>query len=199
MAQEPLRRRNGYALLNQPRAIGCAERLEVRATLASLRLNPRGIEVLPDLPGRGHHVEHGIIGASLRCSRLQALKEFHCLLRHFLQGWTLIRAAGLDPVGVLAQGLEKLPFKLDFDEYEDTYAETKNQRFYGAKMLVFNNSFKDATMIRELLCLALMRDLDAHASRASTTRMFVNGIYGRTKEVDVELLLHGPDLRRDSD
>jgi spore coat protein H len=87
------------------------------------------------------------------------------------------RYKGNSSIGPYGQGLEKLPFKLDFDEYEDTYPETKNQRFYGAKMLVFNNSFKDATMIRELLCLELMRDLGAHASRASATRIFVNDVY----------------------
>ncbi len=102
-----------------------------------------------------------------------------CTVRVEGETWEHVgfRYKGNSSISPYGQGLEKLPFKLDFDEYEDTYPETKNQRFYGAKMLVFNNSFKDATMIRELLCLELMRDLGAHASRASATRMFVNGVY----------------------
>jgi spore coat protein H len=34
-------------------------------------------------------------------------------------------------------GVYKLPFKLQFDEFENKYAETKNQRFYGFKELSF--------------------------------------------------------------
>ena len=37
----------------------------------------------------------------------------------------------------------KLPFKLDFDEFEDTYPEIDDQRFYGFKQLSFSSNCSD--------------------------------------------------------
>lgn len=45
----------------------------------------------------------------------------------------------------VSSGNNKLSFKLDFDEFEDDYPETKNQRFYGFKQLNLNNNFSDPT------------------------------------------------------
>jgi spore coat protein H len=46
-------------------------------------------------------------------------------------------------------GTDKLPFKLDFDEFENDYPEIDNQRFYGFKQLSLGNNFGDATGMRE--------------------------------------------------
>jgi len=43
----------------------------------------------------------------------------------------------------------KLPFKLDFDEFEDNYEELENQRFYWFKKLSFSSNFKDDSFLHE--------------------------------------------------
>ena len=48
-------------------------------------------------------------------------------------------------------GSLKIPFKLDFDEFEDYYPEIDNQRFYGFKQLSFSNAFADGTYMRDTL------------------------------------------------
>ncbi|MBK6978586.1 MAG: hypothetical protein IPH28_17060 [Cytophagaceae bacterium] len=46
-------------------------------------------------------------------------------------------------------GVYKLPFKLQFDEFEDKYPETKNQRFYGFKELALVPSYGDNSFMKE--------------------------------------------------
>lgn len=43
----------------------------------------------------------------------------------------------------------KLPFKLDFDEFEDNYEELENQRFYWFKKLSFSSNFNDDSFLHE--------------------------------------------------
>lgn len=50
-----------------------------------------------------------------------------------------------------SSGSLKLPFKLDFDQFEDLYPEIKNQRFYGFKQLSLGNNFSDNAMLRDAL------------------------------------------------
>ena len=40
-------------------------------------------------------------------------------------------------------GNHKLPFRLDFDEFEDDYPEIDDQRFWGFKKLTFASNFRD--------------------------------------------------------
>ena len=47
------------------------------------------------------------------------------------------------------EGANKLPLKLDFDEFEDAYPEIDNQRFYGFKQLSLANGFSDASFLRD--------------------------------------------------
>jgi len=55
-------------------------------------------------------------------------------------------------------GSLKLPFKLDFDEFEDDYPETEDQRFYGFKQLSFSSGFKDDSMLREKVAADIFRE-----------------------------------------
>lgn len=57
-----------------------------------------------------------------------------------------------------SSGSLKLPFKLDFDEWEDEYPAIDNQRFFGFKQLSFANGFSDTTYLRETITYHLMRD-----------------------------------------
>jgi spore coat protein H len=51
-----------------------------------------------------------------------------------------------------------LPFKLDFDEYEDEHPEINDQRFYGFKKLSFSNAFHDGTYMHDSIASYLMEE-----------------------------------------
>jgi len=53
------------------------------------------------------------------------------------------------------EGTDKMPFKFDFDEFEEQFPEIKNQRFYGFKQLSLSNNFGDATGMRETVAYDL--------------------------------------------
>jgi hypothetical protein len=55
-------------------------------------------------------------------------------------------------------GGDKLPFKLDFDEFEGDYPEIDNQRFYGFKQLSLANNWNDASAMREALTYDLLEE-----------------------------------------
>lgn len=64
-------------------------------------------------------------------------------------------------------GSTKLPFKLDFDEFEDKYPEISNQRFYGFKQLSFSNAFKDGTFMRDALASDILETAGLPAARTA--------------------------------
>lgn len=63
----------------------------------------------------------------------------------------------------------KLPFKLDFDEFEDSYPAIKNQRFYGFKQLSLANNLQDGSYLRDALTYDL---LDAAGLVAAETAFY---------------------------
>ncbi len=69
-----------------------------------------------------------------------------------------------------SSGSLEMPFKLDFDEFEDENPTIKNQRFYGFKQLSLSNNFNDATFMRD----AVTSDIMAEAGIASAETAFYN-------------------------
>ncbi len=57
-----------------------------------------------------------------------------------------------------SRGSQKLPLKLDFDEFEDEYPEIDDQRFYGFKQLSLSNAFKDSTYMRDALAADILAE-----------------------------------------
>ena len=55
-------------------------------------------------------------------------------------------------------GSEKLPFKLDFDEFEDEYPEIDNQRFYGFKQLSLANAYQDESLMRDAVAAQIFEE-----------------------------------------
>jgi hypothetical protein len=68
----------------------------------------------------------------------------------------------------------KIPFRLDFDRYEDVSPEIRNQRFYGFEKLTFSSNFGDDSQIRELFATEVFRDRGVPAARAAFYRVFVD-------------------------
>ena len=71
-------------------------------------------------------------------------------------------------------GSGKIPFRLDFDRYEDDFPEIRNQRFHGFEKLTFSSNFGDDSQIRELLVTEVFRDRGVSAPRAAFYRVFVD-------------------------
>jgi hypothetical protein len=68
----------------------------------------------------------------------------------------------------------KIPFRLDFDRYDEEFPEIASQRFYGFGKLTFSSNFSDDSQIRELFVTEVFRDRGVPAPRAAFYRVFVD-------------------------
>jgi hypothetical protein len=71
-------------------------------------------------------------------------------------------------------GNRKIPFRLDFDRYDEEFPEIANQRFHGFGKLTFSSNFSDDSQIRELFVTEVFRDRGVPAPRAAFYRVFVD-------------------------
>ena len=71
-------------------------------------------------------------------------------------------------------GNYKLPFKFNFDEFEDQYPGIKNQHFYGFEKLSFSPGFKDQSLIREKITADIFRLGGLPAPKTAFYRVFVD-------------------------
>lgn len=71
-------------------------------------------------------------------------------------------------------GSGKIPFRLDFDRYEDEQPAIRNQRFYGFQKLTFSSNLADDTQLREALAVEIFRDRGVPAARAAFYRVSVD-------------------------
>lgn len=89
-------------------------------------------------------------------------------------------------------GIMKLSFKLDFDEFEDNYPQIDNQRFYGFKKLSLKNNYDDKSMLREKVAGDVFRNAGLVASHTAFYTVYVDhgegpqyfGLYTLVEEVD---------------
>ena len=63
------------------------------------------------------------------------------------------------------EGVAKLPFRLNFDRYEDEQPALKNQRFFGFKEITFGNGQGDPTLLHEVLANEIFQDRGVPAAR----------------------------------
>ena len=93
-------------------------------------------------------------------------------------------------------GILKLSFKLDFDEFEDDYPQIKNQRFYGFKKFSLKNNFDDRSMLREKVAGDVFRNSGLVGSHTAFYTLYVDygdgpkyfGLYTLVEEVDGSVL-----------
>lgn len=90
----------------------------------------------------------------------------------------------------------KLPFKLDFDEFEDTYESIDNQRFYGFKQLNLKSNYKDESEMHEVVTADLFRAFGLTTAHCSFYELYLNvdgsdesddiyyGLYTLVEEID---------------
>jgi len=104
-----------------------------------------------------------------------------------------IRAKGNSSLRTAVQsGIKKLSFKLDLDQFEDTYPAIRDQRFHGFKQLNLNNNFEDKSLMREKVAGDLFREFGVPAAHATFCELYVDtgggpvyfGLYTLVEEVD---------------
>lgn len=71
-------------------------------------------------------------------------------------------------------GNYKLPFRLNFDEFEDNYPGIKNQHFYGFEELSFSPGYKDQSLIREKLASDIYRLGGIPSAQTAFYRVYVD-------------------------
>lgn len=90
------------------------------------------------------------------------------------------------------QGILKLSFKMDFDEYEDDYPQIDNQRFYGFKKFSLKNNYNDRSFLREKVSMDVFADAGIAVSHTSFYVLYIDhgdgpeyfGLYTLVEEVD---------------
>ncbi len=77
-------------------------------------------------------------------------------------------------VGSYQAGNGKLAFRLDFDQFEDTFPEIEDQRFYGFKKLTFSSAWNDDSLIRDAYVSEVLRDRGIPAAYCAFYRVIVD-------------------------
>ena len=99
-------------------------------------------------------------------------------------------------VRAVQRGVEKLPFRLHFDRYEEDVPEVDNQRFHGFKELKFSSGFEDESLIRDKLTSDLFREAGVPSAAGGMMSVFVDvgegpvfwGVYAGFEDPSGELL-----------
>ena len=89
-------------------------------------------------------------------------------------------------------GVEKLPFRLNFDALEDEYPETRDQTFFGFPNLNLTNNSQDASFMRAKVVGDLFREFGVPAARTAFVRVFFDRGEG-TNYLGVYTLVEVPD------
>ncbi|HMQ29960.1 MAG TPA: CotH kinase family protein [Chloroflexaceae bacterium] len=89
-------------------------------------------------------------------------------------------------------GRQNLPFKVDFDKFEDDYPEIKNQRFFGFNELSLANNTSDPTAMRDTIVYGMLGQAGLPAMRTAAYEVLLDrgdgpkslGLYTATEVVD---------------
>lgn len=103
-----------------------------------------------------------------------------------------IRYKGNSSLQSAHRGGGKYPFKLDFDEWEDTYPAVDNQRFFGFKQLNLSSNFNDSSFMREKVASDLFLAYGVPAPRTAFCEVYLDngsgpefmGVYTLVEEID---------------
>lgn len=68
----------------------------------------------------------------------------------------------------------KMPFKLDFDQFEDDYPAIDDQRFYGFKQLTLASNFNDNSFLREKVAADIFRDFGVPSAHTAFYEVYVD-------------------------
>lgn len=78
-------------------------------------------------------------------------------------------------------GSLEMPFKLDFDEFEDEYPAIDDQRFHGFKQLSLSNPGADESYVRTAMAYSIMQNSGLMAPQTAWYELFVDYGEGPTR------------------
>ena len=95
-----------------------------------------------------------------------------------------------------SSGNRKLPFKVDFDEFEGDYPAITDQRFYGFKQLSLKNNYNDVALMREKVGADLFRAFGVASPHTAFCVLYIDngsgsqyyGVYTLVEEVDDSMI-----------
>ena len=93
-------------------------------------------------------------------------------------------------------GIYKLPFRMQFDEFEEQYPDIKDQRFYGFKDVSMSPAFKDNSLIREKVASDIFRMAGIPVAQTAFYKVYINfgdglkycGVYTMIEAIDDSML-----------
>jgi spore coat protein CotH len=99
---------------------------------------------------------------------------------------TTIPEVGIRLRGAISRYSQKRDFKISFNEF------VPGRNFYGLTKLNLRGLNRDPSIIREKICLDLLKDMNVIAARASYVKLYINdeyyGLYLNVEEVDRNFL-----------
>ncbi|GAB3701962.1 hypothetical protein GCM10027592_30810 [Spirosoma flavus] len=89
-------------------------------------------------------------------------------------------------------GIYKLPFRLKMDEFEDTYSDITDQRYYGFKELSMSPGYSDNSLLREKIVADIFRQGGVAAAQTAFYRVYIDfgagkkycGVYTMVEVID---------------
>lgn len=89
--------------------------------------------------------------------------------------WVGMRYKGNSSLArALADGSTKLPFRIDFDRYEDSVLETENQRFFGFSDIKASSAYLDNSLIRDHLAADVFAAAGVPVARGRFAEVWVD-------------------------
>jgi len=71
-------------------------------------------------------------------------------------------------------GIEKMPLRLKFDEFDEQYPETDKQRFFGFRSLSLSNGWSDASLVRDKLGTDIFGESGLDVPATAFYRVFID-------------------------
>lgn len=85
-----------------------------------------------------------------------------------------IRYKGNSSLSAYSSGVNKLPFRLEFNQFEDDYPEITGQTFYGFPALSMSSNYNDKSFIREKVACDLFREFGVPAPETAFYEMWID-------------------------
>ena len=85
-----------------------------------------------------------------------------------------IRYKGNSSLSAYSSGVNKLPFRLEFAQFDDDYPEITGQTFYGFPALSMSSNYNDKSFLREKVGCDLFREFGVPAPHTSFYEMYVD-------------------------
>ena len=85
-----------------------------------------------------------------------------------------IRYKGNSSLSAYSTGVNKLPFRLEFDQFEDDYPAIQNQTFYGFPALSLSSNYNDKSFLREKVANDLFSEFNVPSPYSAFYEIYID-------------------------